>query len=64
MVPPHYRPSTTDKECGNCGAYKRKGQSTGGFCRMFNVNVKADMVCDKWYPIKKLKLAGSTVKVW
>jgi hypothetical protein len=31
---------------------------------MFNVEVKGDMVCDKWYPIKKLKLGGGTVKVW
>lgn len=63
MHPPHYRQSTTDKHCGNCGAYKRHNLSTGGHCMMFNVEVKADMVCDKWYQ-KKLKLAGSTVKVW
>lgn len=58
MRPPHYKEGTDKEHCGNCGAYSK------GHCRMYSVSVEPEKVCDSWYSKKKLKLGGTSVKVW
>ena len=61
MQPPNYRQGTAKEHCSNCGAFKFTSGTSKGLCRMFNVVVKPDMVCDKWYG--RINLRGKPVRI-